>query len=176
MLCVSNTTKQTVRFHYRLEKVTGGHAEPGQTFLLVIQSGQQVEIGRNWTPEQRAYVVRQLETFGARDAAESYAQMNGFLGLLYREAAPVSEDEIVLGHAAVVDTQEKRAVREAVRGALAFDRTSRKEAVKRHIRPARVTAVEVEQEIPPHQRPTGDEVSFSMTVDPDGRADVRLPV
>lgn len=175
MLCISNTTKQTIRFQYRLVKIRRGEEDPGHPFLLVIPSGQQVEAGHNWTPEQRAYVIRQLEFYGARDAAESYGKMPGFLGLLYRDAAVVSEDEITLGHDAVVKTQEERAVREAVRGALAFDRNSRSEAARQRRRPARITTVEVEEEVPPNSRPTGNEVAFMLSVDPEGRRDVKLP-
>lgn len=175
MLCISNTTKHHLQFPYRLEKVRKG--EPySHPLQLVIPSGQQVDVGHRWTAEQRAYVIEQLERYGARDAAESYGQMGQFHGLLYRESAPVSEDEIRLGHEAVVDTQEKRAVREAVRGALAFDRNSRKEVAKRRGRPAQITEVEVKQEVAPNSRPTGNEVAFSLSVDPDGRTDVKLPV
>lgn len=165
-LFVSNPTTQHFELMLR---------EPRNNKLLrvAIPSGRQTQIGHDWSAEEKAKVIRQLEKFGARDAAESYGKLSKFLGLLYRDAAAVSEEEIRQGHAAVVTAQEERSVEAATTGALAFDRAVNNPdpSKPRRERRARVTAVEVEEAPAPGSRPTGDEVRMSVTVDPEGRSD-----
>lgn len=169
-LFISNPSKQNVVFHFR----TSVPKDNSGPMAVEIPSGRQVEIGHGWSPEEREYVIKQIEKRGGRDAAEVHATMGKFLGLLYRDNRPVTEGEIVMGHSAVLKTQEERSVAEATRAALAFDRNANQRV--RGKRLARVTQVEVEQEIDPHARRTGDEVTFSLSVDPEGRGDVSLPI
>ena len=152
-------------FHYR---------DPVNNLLAraEISSGRQVMVGKRWTAAQKANVIEQIERFGGRDAAEAHGQMGRFLGLLYRDMAPVSSEEIEMGHAAMVATQEQRSAAEATRAALAFDRAANGAARTRR---ARTTQVEVLEQVAPNVRPTGNEAAFSLTVDPDARGDARLP-
>jgi len=162
-LYVSNPSKQHVTFHYRLASNLLASAE--------IPSGQQIALKISFADKDK--VIEQLHRFGARDAAESHGNMGKFLGLLYRDEFVVDSDEIRMAHAAMVETQEKRSAAEATRGALAFDLNANRGT--RNKRLARVTQVEVEQQLEPHARPSGNEVAFSLSVDPDGRQDVKLP-
>ena len=166
-ITIANTTKQHWIFWYR---------DPVNDKILKrvhINSGAQVTIGGGWSAEQKRKVIEQLERAGARDAAEAHGKLAGrFGGLLYRDIGLVDVGEIHTGHEAVVDAQEKRSVAEAMKGVAGFDRAVN--GAKRQ-RVARVTEVTVKQLPAPGSRLTGDEVEFNMTVDPDGRADVRLP-
>lgn len=169
-LYVANPSKQHVVFNYR---------DPVNNLLAAVEiaSGSQVEIGHAWNDVQTQNMIAQLERFGARDAAESHGNLGRFLGLLYRDSGVIEVDEIELAHAAVVDTQEKRSIAEATKSGLGFDRAARREAARRKRPPATMTEVSVHQEVAPHERPTGNEVAFSMSVDPvNGRNDVKLPL
>lgn len=167
-LAIANSTRGPFEFHYR---------EPVNKLVQVlrIHSGHQVVIGKHWSPEQKQFVIDQLERFGARDAAEVYGKLGEFHGLTYRNDAIISSDEIVLGNEALVETQKERSVKEATRSALGFDRAVRRPNSARRVA-AQMTEVEVRQELAPHDRPRGDEVHMHLTVAPDGRSDVKLPV
>lgn len=169
-LYVSNPSKQDVVFHYRTD-VTRDTSGP---FAIPIASGSQVMLGHNWTREQKDYVIRQILNQGGADAAEAHGRMGKFTGLLYRDNHPVSVDEIQTAHEEVVHDAEDRSVKAATRSALAFDKSAN--ARGRGQRLARVTEVEILEEKAPHDRRTGDETSFKLTVDPDGRTDVKMPV
>jgi hypothetical protein len=171
-LFISNPTKQDFVFHYR---VLADRAEDRLLKNVAIPSGRGVEIGHDWSPQEKQHVIKQLELHGARDAAESYHGKlgNKFLGLLYRDRGQIDSQEIEAGHAAVVATQEARSVSEATRAALGFDRSMN--AGKRGQRPVKTSGVEVIEQLAPHARPTGNEVAFSMSVDPEGRSDVAMP-
>jgi hypothetical protein len=166
-LYISNPSKQNVTFFYR---------DPINNLLarMDIGSGRQVMVGAKWTAAEKARVIEQLERFGSRDAAEAHGKMGRFLGLLYRDMAPISTDEILMGHTAMVDTQEQRTVAETTKAALAFDRVTN--GAIRGQRRARQTQVEVIEQLAPHSRPTGNEASFSLTVDPEGRGDIPLTI
>lgn len=170
---VSNPSRQAVVFYYRrtISRDTSGPA------AIDIPSGGQVELGHGWSPEETAYVISQIIRAGGANAAEAHGKMGSFTGMLYRETNPVDVGEIVTAHESVMKHAEDRSVSNATRGALAFDRAANaNKGQKTHGRLARVTEVEVIQELPPHQSRTGDEVAFKLSVDPEGRADVRLPV
>jgi hypothetical protein len=169
-LYISNPSKQDVVFHYR-------QPLPRPDNLLahvMIPSGSGVEIGKRWSAHQKELVIDQLQVHGARDASEVHSKLGRFLGLLYRDNGQITEGEILMGHDQVVDTQRKRSVTEATRGALAFDRKAQERG--RGQRVAKVTGVEVRQELEKHQRPTGDEVDFSLSIDPEGREDAPLSI
>ncbi len=166
-LYISNPTKQHSVFFYR---------EPVENLLASVEiaSGGQAEIGHGWSPAQKAKVIAQLDLHGARDAAEAHGRIKGkFLGLLYRDRGVISTEEIETGHAGVVETQEQRAVAEATKAALGFDRGINKGTRGR--RAARMTEVVVEQQLGPHERATGNEVAMSIQIDPEGRSDAVLP-
>lgn len=167
-LAIANCTRGPLEFHYR---------EPVNKLLQVlrIHSGCQEVVGRTWTPDQKQFVIDQLERFGARDAAEVYRDMGAFHGITYRDQGVISSDEIRLGNEAVVETQQERSVREATRSALGFDRAVRRPGNGRRAA-AHTTEVEVRQELAPNERPTGSEVSMQLAVSPEGRSDVKLPV
>lgn len=163
-LYVSNPSRQQVEFHFRtaITKDTSG------PHVVIIPSGAQVDIGHGWTQEQTAYVIKQIMHNGGAQAAEAHGRMGKFTGLLYRENQPVDEDEILTAHDAVMKDANDRSVRQVTNSALAFDRVANKGGGRRgNNRLAKVTGVEISQELEPHQRRTGDEVDFSLTVDPD---------
>lgn len=167
-LYISNPTKQNVVFFYR---------EPrgGLVAFLDIASGGQAEIGHGWTVEEKAKVIDQLHAIGSLEASESHGKLSKkFLGLLYRDNAVVTVSEIEAGHEAVVNTQEQRSVSEATKAVLGFDRAVNEG--RRGSRAARITAVEVEEQLAPRAKRTGNEVAMSIQIDPDGRVDAALPI
>ena len=168
---LSNPTKQNYVFHYRL------WAERAEDRLLrhvAIPSGGQAEIGQGWSPDQTNRVLEQLHLHGAREVSDMWTgNAGGFLGLTYRLDKVIKSEEIHAAHAKVVETQEKRSAAEATKAALGFDRSLNQGG--RGQRRVKVSGVEVQQQVGPHDRPTGEEVNFSLSVDPEGRSDVRLP-
>lgn len=170
MIYVSNPSTQEVVFYYR-RAITKDASGPS---AVNIPRGGQVELtrGMRWTSEERSYVIGQIVRNGGANAAEAHGRMGSrFTGLLYREEHPVDEDEIVTAYESVKAAAEERSVERATRGALAFDRTANRG--QKRDRLAKVTSVEVRQELAPHQKPTGDEVHFEMSVDPEGSSDAR---
>jgi hypothetical protein len=166
-LYLANPSLQRHHFHYR---------EPVNNLVQIVEivSGSQVEIGHSWTADQQAKVISQLELFGARDAAESHGRMGKFMGLLYRDRGFIASNEIEMAHEAETETRGQRSATEATRGALAFDRTVRGKARGRPS--ARITETSVEEQGSPGERPRKDAVNFGLSVDPEGRSDVALPV
>lgn len=166
-LFISNPSRQDAVFYYR-RAITNDSSGPAQ---ITIPRGGQVELGHNWTRAELDYVVNQIESQGGLNASAAHGSMPTFTGLLYRESKPVSVDEIVAAHEGTKAAAEKRSAENAVRGALAFDRKANEG--KRGMRAARVTEVEVIQDPPPHSAPTGDEIHFGMSVDPQGQSSAR---
>ena len=165
-LCISNPSRQQAVFYYR-RAVTNDTSGPAS---VTIPEGGQVEIGHGWSHEETAYVIQQIFASGGAHADEARGRLGKFTGLLYREMRPVTVDEIVEAHESVLAAAEERSAAQATRGALAFDRQANK---GRRQRLARITEVEVHQELAPGEKPRGDEVHFKMTVDPDGSSDAR---
>lgn len=168
---LSNPTKQNFVFHYRL------WAERAEDRLLrhvSIPSGGQAEIGHGWSADQTNRVLEQLHLHGAREVSDMWTgNAAGFLGLAYRLDKVVKSDEIEIAHSKVVETQEKRSAAEATKAALGFDRSMNQGG--RGQRRVKVSGVEVQQQVAPGERLTGNEMSFSLSVDPEGRSDVQLP-
>lgn len=160
MLYISNATTQHFTFQYR-DPVSG------KVIASEIGSGQQVVIGHGWTAEQKAVVINALHKIGARDAAEVHKTVKKFHGLIYRDGAPVSSSEILMGNESVKKMQNDRSVEAVVTSALGADRVANPQKGKRA---TKKTAIEVEQVIPPGQRPTGDETKFGLEVTEDGGA------
>lgn len=166
MIYLANTTKQHWNHCYRAP-------ESNRAQMVQIPSGQQAMIGQQWTKEQTDAVLVELEKFGARPAIDTNGKLDKFPGLLYSTSKPISEHQIHAGHEAVVEHQEKRSAEEAVRSAKAFDVSTRAQK-GRGKRLAKVTGVEVHQDLPRGQRPTGNEVDFSVTVDESASSDLKI--
>ena len=166
MLNLANPSFQNHHFHYR---------EPVNNLINVVEikRGCQVEIGHGWTAEQTAKVVKQLERYGARDAAEAHGSMGKFAGLLFRDIGQITRSEIEMAHESEVQTREERSVTAATVSALAFDRTVRSRSRERPA--ARVTETIVKQETAPGSKSTENLVDFSLSVDPNGRSDFKIP-
>lgn len=169
-LNISNPTLQDWTVMYRLG---APNSEEWKTLRqIVLRRGQQIDL--ILSDEGKAQLVRHLETYGARDAAEVHARLANFSGLIYRDNGVIEREEIEMAHESDVDMRQDRSVTQAVRGALGFDNAVRK---ANKVRPsARITETTVEQEVARGSHPTGNEVRFNLTVDPEGRSDVSLPV
>jgi len=165
-LNLANPSNQNHHFHFR---------EPVNNLVNVIEIPRQgqAEIGHGWTPEQQGRVIIQLERYGARDAAEAHGKLGKFSGLLYRDIGQISSSEIDMATEAEVQTREERSVHVATVSALAFDRSAR---TRTRERPgARATETVVKQDAPPNGKVPDGLVDFSLSVDPDGRSDFKLP-
>jgi hypothetical protein len=176
MLYISNPSRQTVVFYYRTKIAPRGTTDNSGPSNVTIYSGEQVAIGQRWSPEETSYVISQIERHGGANAAEAHGRMGSrFTGLLYREVHPVDVEEIITAHESVLAAAEERSVRQTTRGALAFDVAANGASGKRgsHQRIAKVTEVEVKEQLPPHTKATGNEVHFKLSVDPDGSNDAR---
>lgn len=177
MLVISNCTNQRLAFGFRTaEKMPNG--ELAGPFVIDIPSGQQRQVPRSDTPENVKAIVAQLQSqVGAHARSEIHGDIANFSGVLYSDDRPASEDEIHEGYAQSVTARSDRSVKNAVRGALGFDRSTRHgKRSGSKVPPPVSTSFEIEQEIPHNQKPTGNEVHMSLEVSPDGREDVALPV
>lgn len=169
MIYIANTTKQHWHHCFRLP-------ETNKSVMMEIPSGHQVEVveSKHWTKEQIDSFIANLERFGARAAVDLNGKLDKFPGLLYSTTRPLTEDQIHHGHDAVVEAQEKRSAEEAVRSAKGFDVATRAQGKVRGKRLAKVTEVEVKQDLPPNQKPTGNEVAFSVSVDESAHSDLKI--
>ena len=156
---VCNATKQRLKFNYRLP-------ESNRIFELEVHSGQQQMIGEKekWTDTQVEYFVKQLDNAGFRRSHETNLKLDNFSGWLYSIDKTTSENQIVSGHEARVEAQEKISAVEAQRGALAMDQANRLPKDRRK-RLAKVTEVEVIEDTDPRGSPTGNEVQMRVAVD-----------
>ena len=164
-LFIANTTKQNWNHHFRVPEMT-------RPYFVQIPSGSQVRIDQRFGVESERVIIEQIVKYGGRNASDVSGKLEQFPGIFYRQSKPISEDEIVAGHEAVVDGQEKRAASEATRAALGFDASKRDKKRRRNVQ---VTEVEVIQEVPPNEKPTGNEVHLHVTVANDGANNVKLP-
>jgi len=156
---LSNSTTQNIVFFYR---------DPNTNLLhnAEIPSGRQVTIGRkNWTAGHADKVVRQVQAFGGHDAAEVHGKIERFHGLLYRVDGIIEAEEIVEGNEHVKVMQNDRSVEQAVNSVLATDRAVNVDKGRRRVKR---TEIEVAQLVPQGSKPTGDEVHFTVAVDPEG--------
>ena len=158
---IANSTRQIQRIYYRLPEEKAGSAPK----MIMIPPGAQVVIGTKWTAAERDYVIEHLDRHGARPVAEIKGRLKHFQGLIYSTDRPVQTDEILIGHAAVMEHAERRSAAEAVKGAAALDIVHRSERGKRT---ARVTGVEIQQEVPPCTKPTGKEISMAVEISEEG--------
>lgn len=170
-LNIANPTRQDWIVQYRVGAPKTPEFETLRQFT--VPSGGQIDL--QLEPIHQAQLIGHLEQrHGARDAAEVHGRMVRFSGLIYRDMGQIETTEIQQAHEAEMQTREERSVTQAVRGALGFDKAARK---PNQTRPgARITETTVEQELPRGVRRTGNEVAFNLSVDPEGRSDIALPV
>lgn len=163
---LANCTLQHLKHCYRLR-------ESNRLSMVEINSGHQALLGDNWTDSQVEGFIEHLEACGFRRAHETSRKLPEFAGFLYNINKPVAEDQIHHGNEALIDHQEHRSASEATKSALAFDTANRAPKDKR-TRLAKITEITVEQDIPPRQKATGNEVKMHLTVAEDGDADNRI--
>jgi Arc/MetJ-type ribon-helix-helix transcriptional regulator len=168
---LANCTLQHLKHCYRLR-------ESGKLSMVEIDSGRQAVLGENWNDSQVEGFIQHLESCGFRRSNETSRKLPEFGGLLYSVGKPIAEEQIHHGNEALVEHQEYRSASEATKSALAFDTANRMPKDKRK-RLAKITEITVEQDIPPRQKATGNEVKMHLTIAEDGHADNRtakLPI
>jgi organic radical activating enzyme len=146
--------------------------------MVEIDSGKQVQVGDNWTDAQTKIFIENIERNGFRRAAETSRKLPEFAGYLYSIDKPVVEDHIYQGNQALIEHQEYRSASEATKAALAVDTVNRAPKDKRK-RLAKAVEVTVEQDIPPREKATGNEINMQLTIAEDGLNDNRaakLPI
>jgi hypothetical protein len=170
-LFVSNPSKQNVRFPYRMRRGTTAMPDHQPLKWLDIPSGGQVEVVNSdrWNPAERQFFVEQLEKHGGREASEAHGALRRFSGLLWRDANPVDEDEIHMGHDAVVEMQTDRSIAQVTNAAQAFDIVANQvlPSGRGGKRVVKESQTEVIQQLAPREKATGKEVKFKLTVDPN---------
>ncbi len=160
MIYVANSTRQNQRIWFRLP-------EHSRTFVVEIPSGQQRYLGNDWNSAQLESFVQYLGTLGAIDAKTLSRKTSGFQGLIYSTEKALTENQILYGHEADLETREKRAADEATKAALAADQGVRN--LFKGKRAAKELTVEVVQDTPKGERAPSDRVEMSVTVTPDGK-------
>jgi hypothetical protein len=168
---LANATRQHLKHCYRL-------IETNKLSMVEIDSGKQVEVGEHWNQPQVEAFVKDLERCGFRRANETSRKLGEFAGFLYNIDKPVLGDQIYQGNEALIEHQEYRAASEATKAALAVDNANRAPKDKRK-RLAKAVEVTVEQDIPPQQKATGNEIHMNLTIAEDGMSDnrdARLPI
>jgi len=168
IIYVANGSKQRLKFNYRLP-------ESNRIHELDVHSGRQEKIGEGWTDTTVEYFINQLETAGFRRSSETNGRLENFSGFMYSVDKATTETQIRSGHEARVEAQEKVSAVEAQRGALAMDQANRLPGDRRK-RLAKVTQVEVQQDIGPRDKPTGNEVTMSVTVDSAAPENAQLAI
>lgn len=166
-LYVANCTKQNFQLNVRIP-------EAGKVLVMEIPSGQQRNVGEGMSPASIRHVIAHLERFGARNNSDGKLNMDEFDGYLFSLEKPVKADKISDAHDVLVNKQEKRSATEATRNALAFDRTTRDKKTGKRL--ASLSEVEVIQDVPAREKPTGNEVKMKVTIDPNGSSTANLPV
>lgn len=165
-LFICNTTHQRWHHSFRVPELN-------RPYYLRIPAGSQIEVDPSLGHDSHVAIIRQLETYGGRDASSVKGKLEKFPGLFYRFEKPVGIDEIHEGHAAVVDHAEQRAAGAATTSALANDAALRDP--RTGVRMVSESEVEVTEVVRPGAKPTGKEVKMKLTVSPDGSDNVKLP-
>ncbi len=86
-LYVANTSLQSITIHART--LSGNASQP-----VHLESGQSQELGQDWPAFHHALVIADLRKHGARTPDEADRTALDFSGILYREGAPITRDEI----------------------------------------------------------------------------------
>lgn len=165
MLYVANCTKQTLVHYVRLP-------ESQKSQVYEIPSGQQIQMGRDWTQAQQDHAIQHMKKFGFKEVSDLSRGLDDFDGYVYSTKKPLSEDDINMAHSAVVENQERRSADEAIKAGKSFDLAGRDKRNKSR-RLAKLTEVEVVEDLPPREKPTGDEVNFKLSVTDETSADVK---
>jgi hypothetical protein len=162
-LFICNTTKQKFHHSFRIP-------EMNKRYFVQIPPGSQVEVVGGIGPDGHKAIVAQLEIYGGRDAKSVNGKLEDFPGLFYRFDKPVPVDDILTGHAAVLDHADKRSAEALTNSAIANDAIQRD---KQGNRLASQTEVEVIQEVEKGARPTGKEIKSKITVFPTANNTVK---
>ena len=163
-LYICNTTRQKQHLSFRVPEMK--HA-----YFVPIKPGTQVLVDPNIGPSGQAEIVKQIEFYGGRDAATVSGKLENFPGIFYRFDRPIPVDDIQVGHEAVLDAADQRAAGARNASAMAFDLSQRDETGQRL---ASETEVEVVEQIPAGQKPTGKEVKSKITVTPEGNDRLKI--
>lgn len=164
-LFICNSTRQKWHASFRVP-------ESRKPYFVVIPPGGQVQADPNLGPDWLNAIVEHIERYGGKEASQVSGKLSEFSGYFYRWEKPVAIDDIYVGHEAVNDNAQERAAGAAVNTAMAFDMSKRDKTGQRL---AVETEIDVTQEIPAGQKPTGKEIKSKIAVTPDGSDKVKLP-
>jgi len=96
------------------------------------------------------FVLEQIQRYGGKDVAQVTEHTPDYSGLSYTVDETVSEDEILIGHEAVVENAEVRAIEEVAKVASGLDIITRDgESIKEKMsgkRRSKMTEVQIIQE------------------------------
>lgn len=161
MIYVANSTRQNYRVYFRLRE----HERP---LIAEIPSGQQRIFGKDWNAGQHedflSYLTHTLHALEAKDLSRATP---GFQGLIYSTEKALTENQILYGHTADLETREKRSADEAMKAVMAADQSVRN--MFQGKRAAKELTVDVVQDTPRGSKAAKDRVAMSVTVAPDGK-------
>ncbi|MDR3445974.1 hypothetical protein [Dyella sp.] len=164
-LFICNTTKQKWHHSFRVPEME-------RLYFVPIPAGSQVEISHDLSAESHKAIVAQLERYGGRDASTINGKLEDFPGIFYRFEKPIGVDEILSGHAAVVEAAEQRSAGAVVKSALANDAVHRDQTGHRLVSESEI---EVTEQVKPGQKATGKEKKIKIGVANDGTNTLKMP-
>lgn len=156
---IANCTRQNLLHWYRMP-------ETNQLLHIRIDSGQQEKMGDRWTDGEQTYFVEQLERRGFRNFKDIKGKVEDFAGWLYSTDKPIKEDQYHVAFEKVIENANERAVQEVQKGALGLERGSRDQKSGRRLVKEVFTEITGDSVI--NGKPTDNDVSFTMSVSPDG--------
>lgn len=139
-----------------------------------IHSGRQAQLDRDmpFSPEQNSSVVDQMETYGFRNVTDISRKLEDFDGMVFSTKKPIASTDYEVANAALIDKQEKRSAQEATKAALGFEQGTRDKRTGARL--AKVTAVEIKQDLDPKQKATGNEIGMSIEMSVEGHDKVNI--
>jgi len=166
-LFLANCTKQTMRFTFRVPEMQ-------KLICEEILSGRQAQLDRSmsFSPEQLASVIDQMEVYGFRNVTDLNRKMEDFDGMVFSTNKPLSSTNIQVANESLVEKQEKRSAQEATNAAYGFEKGTRDKRTGARL--ARVTAVEIKQDLDPKQQATGKEIGMNIEMSVDGSDVVKI--
>lgn len=165
-LFICNTTKQKWHHSFRVPEMNN------QLYFVQLPAGSQVEVSSNLGPEAHKAIIQHLEVYGGRDASSINGKLEDFPGIFYRFDKPIGVDEILSGHAAVVEAAEQRSAGAVVKSALANDAVHRDQTGHRLVSESEI---EVTEQVKPGQKATGKEKKIKIGVAKDGLDNLKMP-
>lgn len=163
---IANTTKHNHRFFYYTQV-------KGDRYFVDIPSGGQVQIPQDLTKTQVDYILKQIERYGGRDVSQVTEHTPNYSGLSYHVDQTVSEEEILIGHEAVIENAEVRAIEEVSKAASGLDIITRDgDNIQDKIRGKRrskVTEVQIVQESADPNVSPDSLINTTFKVTPEGR-------